>query len=132
MKKKISILFIILALIIVGCSKDKGEFDKTKLEKSSQEIINLINDGDYNKISEDYFDDNMKNVFKVEDFKILIDGLIEKVGEFEKLGKSDFMEQEENGQKFGIIGYEAIHKNGEIVYTLVFNKESKLSGFYVK
>ena len=130
MKRLKLLLVMVLSFVsLVGCSSNKlsDAFDEEKLKTSSQEIIQMLCNEDYDKIEE-------------KSSKELIDaGVIEKLREVwqsvaEKLGTFDSCEKQV------VIGKDnqatvvtiAKFKDGKAQFTITYNEDMKLIGFYIK
>ena len=134
MKKKISILFILLALVLVGCSKESKlkEYNEEKIVKLTEESINLVNEGKYEDLINNYFSDYTKSLASAEELGNALKEYNSKVGEFEKFGKRDIIEKENQGEIYCIIAQESIHKDGKLTYTITYTKDYEILEFYIK
>lgn len=133
MKKKISILFIIVALVLVGCSKESKlkNFDEEKIVKLSKESIELVNKEEYQKLIDDYFDESVKNMINSDELKPVMNTYIEKIGKFKEFGEYDVLEEEKDGKNYGGLAYEVKHEKGSLIYSISFNEDYKVIGYLI-
>lgn len=135
MKKRFGILIFILALLLVGCSSEKSDlkkYDEEEMLKMSKEIIDTFNDKEFETFVEKYPMDDLEEEVTVEDLEDAYYLLDENYGKFEKTGKYLALEEEDEGYLYGVIEQEMIYEDGKAIFSLSFDENYKLAGFYIK
>lgn len=125
-------LFLMVALgcvMLVGCSSNKlsEDFNEEELKSTTEDVIEMLCNGEYDKIKE------MSG-------KELIDaGVTDKIKEAwepmaKDLGKFDSYDKEAvvgNGDQATVVIISKF-ENGNVKFTISYNKDMKLTGFYIK
>ncbi len=134
MKKKISILLILLSFVLVGCGKESKlkNFDEEKIVKLSKESIELVNKEEYKKLVDDYFDDSVKDMINPDELQPVMDTYIEKIGAFKEFEEYDVVEEEKDGKNYCGLVYEVKHEKGNLIYSVGYNKDYKIFQFFIK
>lgn len=134
MKKKISILLILLSFVLVGCGKESKlkNFDEEKIVKLSKESIKLVNKEEYKKLVDDYFDDSVKDMINPDELQPVMDTYIEKIGAFKEFEEYDVVEEEKDGKNYCGLVYEVKHEKGNLIYSVGYNKDYKIFQFFIK
>ncbi len=108
-----------------------GLFTKEIVEERSKEVIQLLDAEDYEAVwavSDDYLQ------------KVLTEEVIDSAkemagtdwGEFQSFGKIYLAEQTQQGKTRAVVQMNAAYENIVVTYTLFFDQDMKLSGFYIK
>jgi len=108
-----------------------GQFQQAAVEEQAKKVIHMINTGDY---------EALQAATDVRAQKILTKEVIEDAkrqagtdwGEFREFGKCYFAEQKLRGSSQAVVQFNASYENIAVTYTLFFNPDLKLSGFYIK
>ena len=130
--KKIIILLTMMVILFTGCGKkDLKIFKEEEVKVKSEEIIELTNKGDFKTIYNDHFDDIMK-AMSLEEYEKTLEPVLETFGEFVKFDKYEMQEVETEKATDVIVQYGVVYENHKAVYTFQFNKEFKLTGYYIK
>jgi len=129
--KKLRLLLIITlgSVMLGGCSSNKlsDDFNEEELKTTTKEVIQRLCNEEYDKIKE------MSG-------KELIDaGVTEKIKEVwepmaKDLGKFDSFDKEVvvgNGDQATVVIISKF-ENGNVKFTISYNKDMKLTGFYIK
>lgn len=139
MKKKLSILAaVILCLsLIAGCSgqqKLSDDFDAGKIKKAAKEVIELVNNGDYDALAERWWSAQMKTMIPQEKMETDIAPVIEELGAFEAFDKEAVTgsTDKDTDQEFGVAIIKVKYENRNAQFTISFNKDMKVAGFYIK
>lgn len=133
--KRIKLLLVVFltGVILVGCSSSKlsDVYDENTLKSKAKETVNLFINEEYDKIAEQ-MSDNMKNSAKPEEFtkqlKEIWDSSKGKLGKFEKISKEGVVG---NGDLATVIEV-AKFENGKVQFTITYNENMELDGFYIK
>lgn len=108
-----------------------GLFTEAAVETQSKEVIRMLDAEDY---------EALQTCMDVRMQKILTKEVIEEAkeqagadwGEFQEFGKCYMTEQRQQGRTRAVVQMNAAYENIGITYTLFFNDDMKLSGFYIK
>lgn len=120
----VSILFV---LILVACGGNK--VDETTAEKylaKAEEVILLLNDGDYEDVYEK-FNAQMQAglpVSKMEELR----PIIEEAGSFEEISKASV--EEKDGAYITVS--QAKYTDKKRIYTITFDQDDEITGLFIK
>ncbi|MBR1758913.1 MAG: DUF3887 domain-containing protein [Lachnospiraceae bacterium] len=138
MRAKRWIAVLLMAVICVmslsGCTGTKIPEGMTKedIEKAAKEVLDLVHEKDYQAIW-DRSDTTFQAAVSAEALKEAVEGQIGSYGAF-----VEYTQQAIGGSHnakagdFGVAVITAKYENGKAVYTLSFDVDYKLAGFYVK
>ncbi|WP_086312807.1 hypothetical protein A5821_000359 [Enterococcus sp. 7F3_DIV0205] len=129
MKKIISSMIIIFTgiMLLAACGEKVDQETSTKMTAKAEEVVSLINDGDYEKASESFSDQLLKQLNKT-DFEAVVAPLLKKSGNFEKFEKSTV----EKKDGFYVVVLVAKYEKDKRVFTISINEKEKLEGFFIK
>ncbi|MFY9283221.1 MAG: DUF3887 domain-containing protein [Miniphocaeibacter sp.] len=111
------------------------KFKEDEVKSKAQNIIELVNNRDYEKIYNDNISDLIKTTVTYEEYyKSMeeISKILDKLGKLKEYEKYDIIEQEENGNTYATIQYVVKYENEKAVYTLGFDEEYKLINIFIK
>lgn len=109
-----------------------GLYTEEKVTEQTKAVISYFNDGNYEAIQEMCFSEDMEQTMteeKMEEVKKLFG---EDWGEFVTYGNLYIGEVVQMGRPYAVVQINATYENTGITYTLMFDKEMKLCGFYMK
>lgn len=130
MKKILSICLCLgLLLGVSACSKQdskKDDYDEEKVVALATDIINEMNNGEYQKV----LDRGSKDVKSVgtDALKEGMDTYVTPLGIFKKIGEHDCIAKDGNVT----IGIIAEYEKGKVQYTLPFDQDDVMTGIYMK
>lgn len=130
MKKLKLLLIMALGCIgLVGCSSSKLSevFNEEKLKTTSQEIIQMLYNEEYDKI-EEQMSQELKDAGATQQIKDAWSTVSGKLGAFDSYEKEAVVGKENNATVVTISKFE----NGKIQFTISYNEDMKLIGFYIK
>lgn len=108
-----------------------GLFEKAVVEQRSKEVIQILDTGDYEAFKA-CIAVRVQNVLTKE----VIDAAREQAGadwgKFREFGKCYLGEQRYRGETRAVAQINAAYENIGVTYTLFFDEDMKLSGFYIK
>lgn len=140
-KKILSILSVFLVVFFIGfywvmpksipIEKSKN-FKEEEIIKQAENIIDLVESGNYEKLQE-IADQKIKKVLKAEiiaqvksDLGLSVDSKVK------SFGNHYIAEVKQMGKSYGVIQLNASYENTSITYTILFDKDMKLAGLYLK
>lgn len=138
--KKSNKILMVTALIIAfllgtaGCTYGfPEEFDKDECIKKCEEIINVANSLDFEKLHSMIREDLQENITP-EDFEKAWGKKYEALGEFEKFGNPVLSGDidKEKGDIFAMIAYYCYYENGEAVFTIFLDTDMELTSISMK
>lgn len=140
-KKILSILSVFIVVFFIGfywvmpksipIEKSKN-FKEEEIVKQAENTIDLIESGNYTKLQENA-DQKVKKALKAEvidqvksDLGLTIDSKVQ------SFGNHYVAEVKQMGKSYGVIQLNASYENTSITYTILFDKNMKLAGLYLK
>lgn len=129
----VALLFLGFYLIPKNYPMGKsGLYTEEKVTERTKTVISCFNEGDYEAIQEMCFSETMKQNMTEEKL-----GEVKKLfgddwGEFVTYGNIYLGEMIQMGKAYAIVQINATYENTGITYTLMFDKDLKLCGFYMK
>lgn len=129
MKKVISSMLTIVIgiMVLVACGEKVDQETTNKMTAKAEEIVTLINNGNYEKAS-DFFSDQLQGQLNKADFEKSVAPLLEKSGAFEKFDKSTVEKKDD----FYVVVLVAKYEKDKRVFTISINDKEKLEGFFIK
>lgn len=128
---------ILMLVFCAGCMANSTQladgFDENELKKASQQIVDQINENDYNAFLK-FAGDEMKELISQEKFENEVVGYANSKGAFQSYGKQAVIGQkyEKTGEDCGVVVMAAEYEDGTIQYTISFTKDMKLNGLWLK
>ncbi|WP_343208499.1 DUF3887 domain-containing protein [Anaerolentibacter hominis] len=135
--KKIALLFVLAGLMasLTGCATAKlaDGFDAEQVESSGKEVIELLHNRDYQTIIDRSREDLRADV-TVDSLKEQIDPKLDKLGNFVEYKKvvTGGSKDKTTDEDYGTAMITAKYEDGKATYTISFDKENNLVGFYMK
>ena len=134
MNKKVLSILLIVMVFLVGCANQEklSSEDLEKYSALSQSAIENVANSDYDSFI-GMCNDTMKNGIDEGQFKE-ITNLVNEKGEIVEFKEKDgiIMKDKSSGESIKTIIQKVAQKDGESTYTISFNENDELSGFYVK
>lgn len=138
--KIIVVSCLILAVVFIGVyltlpkakTLDKSDiFSEEEVISKSKEIVQLIDDGEFDKINEESVKE-IQDINLEEKVTKAKNELNKDFGEFVSYGKIYTAEQTQMGKTYAVVQMNVAYKNISVTYTLSFDKDMKLAGIYMK
>ena len=110
---------------------DSGKFTAYVVEQYSTAVVDAFSRGDYDTL-EGYYSKEMREAVTrqmLEDLKPVIG---DDWGEYRGVGTAYMAEVNQRGKAYVIVQMNASYENVSVTYTLTFNSEMQLVGFYMK
>ena len=127
---KLLVLAALVALLAVGCSKSSKlpeGFTEESVKTQAEADIKLAESNDFEGWKA-RFADSLQSSITEEVYQPYLDMLAKK-GDFESFGKTAFVGQEKEGQKYAAVIYVVKYAEGEIKYTVGYDEDMKLVQF---
>lgn len=123
--------------LLAGCQnteKLSDAYDAAEIKEAAKEVINLVNAGDYETLVDTWWSAQMKSVVSVESLEKDVAPVVEELGAFEAFDKEAVTGtlDKDTDQEFGVAIIKVKYENRNAQYTISFNKDMKVAGFYIK
>lgn len=140
--KKIKSFLLVMTVIFgivssVGCNNSQKlskDFDAQTVKDKAEEVINVINSGNYEELVNSYFTTQMKAVLPAEKLVNDIKPVIDELGKFLSFDREAVTgsTDKDTDQEFAVAVIKAKYENRNAQYTISFDKEMRVAGFYIK
>lgn len=137
MRKIVSLLtmFIIMGML-AGCGKSTelaDVFDEKEVISKAENAVTVANEGGFEAYYE-LWDDSLKSKILEKDYNEQLLAVVEKKGEFEGIGKTVVVGQtdEKTGKNYAIAVLVGEYSEGKIQYTISFDEDMNMIGFFIK
>ena len=138
---KIAGLVLVLLILVAGLIwwmipkqiwlEDSKVFDVNVVEAQAEAVVDYFGKDDYESLKE-ISDDKMReflNTHDLESDKVLIG---EDWGEQESVGKVYMVELTQRGRKSAVVQMHVQYENANVLYTISFNRDMELQGFWMQ
>jgi len=131
--KKLFLLFSLF--LLVGCTSmdiPKG-FEEETLTSHSTTIIEQVNASTFEKVY-DQFRDDLKPLITLEELSLNLETKLQSVGVYQSMKSPIFSETKDpnTDELYAVVIVVCQHKQGTATYTLSYNSDYELVGFYIK
>lgn len=107
-------------------------FNEEQVRAAAEDIITLYSDDEYEAVVA-YMTEDMKTVLNAPTLQLSKSQLVtEDLGELQSFGQMYISEAKQGSKLFAMVQVSVSYTNTSVVYTLTFDAEMKLAGFYVK
>lgn len=143
-EKTLKIWGIVIAVIIVAGAviywnmpkwsdiSESSVFDEEEVRATAKSIITLYSDDEYEAVA-DCMTDDMKEVLNVPTLQLSKAQLATAdFGALQSFGEMYLSEARQGTRRFAMVQVGVAYANTSIFYTLTFDEEMKLAGFYLK
>lgn len=137
MRKIVSLLtMFILMGMLAGCGKSTelaDVFDEKEVISKAENAVTVANEGGFEGYYE-LWDDSLKSKILEKDYNEQFLAVVEKKGEFKGIGKSVVVGQtdEKTGKNYAVAVLVGEYSDGKIQYTISFDEDMNMIGFYIK
>lgn len=131
------VLVVVLLLGFYALPKNypmgkSGDFTEEEVTEQTEKVISYFNEENYEAIQEMCFSESMKQAMTEEKLSEVKKMFGEDWGAFVNYGNIYLGEVTQMGKNYAVVQINATYENTGITYTLMFDKEMKLYGFYMK
>lgn len=130
----VAVMVFVVCTMMSGCySTDLAEgFDEDTIIETAEEIINEIQMNGAKKVLTERMREDYVGNIDLDVMENTVIGLTEGKGDFLTYGKESVVGRyhDEAKEDFGVIYVTVKYENGEINYTITFDKDMKVVGFY--
>ncbi len=111
--------------------KDSKRFDETAVQKQAEEVVELLDAGDYDGLRA-MADSKLAGLINEEEMEAARDNQAEDWGEFLNYGSVYLIESTQRGIHSAVAQMTAAYENTSVTYTISFDEDLKLTGLYMK
>lgn len=134
--KRLSIMLslLLIAALFAGCTqKLSDKFDEDTVVSAAQEVVALMNEGKYEEITEKTRED-IREALSAEVLASAAEQVLADAGDFSSFGKYSITGQRDKStdEDYAVIVLQAEYANKTHVYTLSFDADMNIVGFYIK
>ncbi|HAF17858.1 MAG: DUF3887 domain-containing protein [Thermacetogeniaceae bacterium] len=136
-KLKIKSVFILALSMIIcfglltGCGQGlSNDFDEAEVKSTAQEVITMVNENDSEGLRE-MSTAQMKSALTDDVLNQMYEAIGE-AGAFEQVEEMKVAGATENDTEYAVVVAKAKYEKRSFTYTISFNKDMKLAGFYYK
>ena len=136
MLKMLVCMFVLVSLLsgCAGSQKISDRFDEDEVKKTAEEVIETLNSGDIDTLVEERWSAVMKSALDEDGIKEQILPIIEELGEFEEFDKEAVTggKDADTEQEFAVAVIKAKYEKRKAQFTISFDEDMKVAGFFIK
>ncbi|WP_440895597.1 DUF3887 domain-containing protein [Amphibacillus sp. Q70] len=128
--KKNSFLILVFSIIfgLAACNGNSADEQTSEaLTERTEQVVDLLNNQEYSEMVE-YFDETMAAQLPAEVIENELEPIINESGNFEEFEKSS-VEERDGGYTVTLV---AKYSETKRVYTVSYNMDDQISGFFIK
>ena len=131
------IVFVIVAAVVIFiywlCPKtrDVSVAEKEKSLAQAEEVIQLLNEDQYDKIT-DLMDAKLQSALSPSELQKAKQKLCADYGTFDKYGKTYVSKLEQRSKRYYVVQETVVYSKTTVTYTITFDSKMKLAGLYMK
>ncbi len=143
-EKTIKIWGIVIAVIVIAAGliywnmpkwsdiSESTVFNEEQVRMAAEEIITFYSNDEYEAVVA-YMTDDMKEVLNAPTLSLSKSQLVtEDFGDFQSFGQMYISEAKQGSKLFAMVQVSVAYTNTSVTYTLTFDADMKLAGFFVK
>lgn len=136
--KKIGVMlitFVLAMVMITGCgAKALSEnFDENEVKQAAENAIKMIDSGDYKTFSDELVSESVKESLSADVIKNAVNQVMANRGAFvEFSSESTFGKVDKNEEEYAVVIVVAKYESQKVTYTISFDVNLKIIGFYLK
>ena len=140
MKKKMSKMMVcvcVLTGLLFGCAVSQrlsDNFDEAEVKAAAESVIEILNSGEVELLVDEQWNAVMKGAADVEMLKSEIVPIVEELGEFEGFDKEAVTgsKDPDTEQEFAVAVIKAKYEKRKAQFTISFDEDMKVAGFFIK
>lgn len=126
-----------LAGILAGCGgnqKLSDKFDEGEVKEAAREVIEILNDGDVDTLVDEKWNTVMKSMVSKELLKDEVLPIIKELGAFEEFDREAVTgsRDRDTEQDFAVAVVKVKYEKRKAQFTISFDEDMKVGGFFVK
>ena len=126
-----------LAGILAGCGgnqKLSDKFDEGEVKEAAREVIEILNDKDVDTLVDEKWNSMMKSMAGKEMMTDQVLPIVEDLGAFEEFDKEAVTgsKDKDTEQEFAVAVVKVKYEKRKAQFTISFDEDMKVGGFYIK
>ncbi len=126
---------IMLAFSANGCINKVSEaFSEKDIISGAKSAVLLMNAGEYEKLSNTVVREELRDVLSPEALELGAETLLREAGDFLEFGQSATAgeKDKQSDEEYAVVVLQAIYENKALIYTIAFDADLWIVGFYIK
>lgn len=132
---------IVLSFALAGCSassqkyeKLSSKFNQATVKSNSKSVVSLVNSGDYQKVSDTMVSSTIKRDLSADVLKNAVSPVLDKAGKFDTINSDTVtgLVDTKTKKEYAVSVVTAKYQNRTVQYTISFDTDMKIEGFYIK
>ena len=128
---------VLTAALLYGCGscqKLSEKFDAEEVKKAAEEVIRLVNEGGFDTLAEEQWNAIMQTSLDADTMAAQIGPVVEELGEFQAFDKEAVVGEtdKDTEQEFAVAVIRVQYEKRKAQYTISFDEDMKVGGFYIK
>ena len=140
MKKKMSKMMVcvcVLTGLLFGCAGSQrlsDNFDEAEVKAAAEEVIEILNEGDIDTLVDQKWNSVMKSMAGKEMMTEQVLPIVEELGAFEEFDKEAVTgsRDKDTEQEFAVAVVKVKYEKRKAQFTISFDEDMKVGGFYIK
>ena len=140
MKKKMSKMMVCVCVLtgllfgFAGSQRLSDNFDEAEVKAAAESVIEILNSGEVELLVDEQWNAVMKGAADVEMLKSEIVPIVEELGEFEGFDKEAVTgsKDPDTEQEFAVAVIKAKYEKRKAQFTISFDEDMKVAGFFIK
>ena len=133
----IILLAVLLAEVLTACAgsrKLSDKFDEAEVKAAAEEVIEILNEGDVDTLVDEKWNTVMKSMVGKELLKDEVLPIIEELGAFEEFDREAVTgsRDRDTEQDFAVAVVKVKYEKRKAQFTISFDEDMKVGGFFVK
>jgi len=126
-----------LAGVGAGCAGEQklsDQFDEAEVKSQAEEVIRLLNDGEVDTLVDDEWNTMLKSALDKDAVRTQVLPIIEELGAFESFDKEAVTggKDPDTEQEYAVAVVKAQYEKRKAQFTISFDEDMKVGGFYIK
>lgn len=128
---------VMAAVMLAGCAgsqKLSDKFDEEEVKSAAREVIEILNDKDVDTLVDEKWNSTMKSMAGREMMTEQVLPILEELGAFEEFDKEAVTgsRDKDTEQEFAVAVVKVKYEKRKAQFTISFDEDMKVGGFYVK
>ncbi len=125
------------AVMLAGCAgsqKLSDKFDEEEVKEAAREVIEILNDKDVDTLVDEKWNSMMKSMAGKEMMTDQVLPVVEDLGAFEEFDKEAVTgsKDKDTEQEFAVAVVKVKNEKRKAQFTISFDEDMKVGGFYIK
>ncbi len=125
------------AVMLAGCAgsqKLSDKFDEEEVKEAAREVIEILNDKDVDTLVDEKWNSMMKSMAGKEMMTDQVLPIVEDLGAFEEFDKEAVTgsKDKDTEQEFAVAVVKVKYEKRKAQFTISFDEDMKVGGFYIK